>query len=261
VQPNYIIDYLKIPNEFFKSFELNKTDIKRIKTKDNTILIQTHLLIIFNDTLLKTAKDKKNRLSNIFPNEIISIKRLNSIEKFERFKDFKNKDFIEIKTMSCPEIILQKTMDKKSKLISGLKLKLTLPPKERYFSNEEKHFIINEYLNGTQTKRDIWEKYTGQKEEHGRIINWMRKLGYQVNKKTKNSFIFDENQIKEEMKKQLKSEEEFEKLQLEKRIEELEKKLKESEMKSIAYSTMIDIAEKELNISIRKKLNTKPSNK
>ena len=50
----------------------------------------------------------------------------------------------------------------------------------------------------------------------------------------------------------------FEKLQLKKRIDELEKKLKDVEMKAIAYSTMVDVAEKEFNIPIRKKYNTKP---
>jgi len=42
------------------------------------------------------------------------------------------------------------------------------------------------------------------------------------------------------------------------RINELENKLKDAEMKAIAYSTMVDIAEKEFNIPIRKKYNTKP---
>ena len=50
----------------------------------------------------------------------------------------------------------------------------------------------------------------------------------------------------------------FELLQLRKRVEELEKELKDAQMKAIAFSTMVDLAEKELNISIRKKLNTKP---
>ena len=50
----------------------------------------------------------------------------------------------------------------------------------------------------------------------------------------------------------------FELLQLRKRVEELEKELKDAQMKAIAFSTMVDIAEKELKISIRKKLNTKP---
>jgi cell division septum initiation protein DivIVA len=50
----------------------------------------------------------------------------------------------------------------------------------------------------------------------------------------------------------------FENLQLKKRILELEKQLKDAEMKAIAFSTMVDIAEKEFEIPIRKKLNTKP---
>lgn len=54
------------------------------------------------------------------------------------------------------------------------------------------------------------------------------------------------------------SEESFENLQLKKRIFELEKQLKDAELKAIAYSTMVDIAEKEFKIPIRKKLNTKP---
>ena len=56
-------------------------------------------------------------------------------------------------------------------------------------------------------------------------------------------------------------EESFEILQLRKRINELENQLKDAEMKAIAYSTMVDIAEKEFKIPIRKKLNTKPLKK
>ena len=53
----------------------------------------------------------------------------------------------------------------------------------------------------------------------------------------------------------------FETLQLKKRIAELENRLKDAEMKAIAFSTMVDIAEKEFNIPIRKKYNTKPLKK
>jgi hypothetical protein len=52
--------------------------------------------------------------------------------------------------------------------------------------------------------------------------------------------------------------ESFENLQLKKRIAELEKQLKDAELKAIAFSTMVDIAEKEFKIPIRKKFNTKP---
>lgn len=53
-------------------------------------------------------------------------------------------------------------------------------------------------------------------------------------------------------------EESFENLQLKKRIAELEKQLKDAELKAIAFPTMVDIAEKEFKIPIRKKLNAKP---
>ena len=51
---------------------------------------------------------------------------------------------------------------------------------------------------------------------------------------------------------------EFDNLQLKKRIIELEQQLHDSEMKSIAWQTMVEIAEREFNISIKKKFNTKP---
>ena len=50
----------------------------------------------------------------------------------------------------------------------------------------------------------------------------------------------------------------FEMLQLKKRIQALESQLKDAELKAIAFSTMVDIAEKEFKIPIRKKYNTKP---
>ena len=56
-------------------------------------------------------------------------------------------------------------------------------------------------------------------------------------------------------------EEDFEILQLKKRISDLEHQLKDAEMKAIVFSTMVDIAEKEFNIPIRKKYNSKPSKK
>ena len=48
----------------------------------------------------------------------------------------------------------------------------------KYFTNEEQHSIIQEMISNGLTKREIWEKYTGQKEEHGQLLRWMKKLGY-----------------------------------------------------------------------------------
>ncbi|MDR1974526.1 MAG: hypothetical protein LBQ31_07625 [Bacteroidales bacterium] len=46
---------------------------------------------------------------------------------------------------------------------------------------------------------------------------------------------------------------------LKRRIEELQYQLQLADMKALAYSTMIDIAEKKFNIDIRKERDTKPS--
>ena len=50
----------------------------------------------------------------------------------------------------------------------------------RHFTETEKHLIIQE-LNSTQcTKVEIWEKYTGEEEEHGQLLRWMKALGETV---------------------------------------------------------------------------------
>ena len=152
-------------------------------------------------------------------------------------------------------------MDKKSKLITGLTRQKIVRKPSKYFTDAEKHIIIQEMLEIGCTKRDIWEKYTGQEEEHGQLLRWMRKLGYDDSIPTRRP-NFVSNPI--QMKKKNSTKEptaSFENLQLKKRIEELEKQLKDAEMKTIAFSTMVDIAEREFNIPIRKKFSTKPSKK
>ena len=148
-------------------------------------------------------------------------------------------------------------MGKESKFISGLKINYLLRKTTRVFSKEDRCKIIEDYLSCDYSKKEIWEKYTGEKEEHGQLLRWIKEYGY-VDKKRS---IFATNTI--DMKKEKKDEpiKTFEVLQLEKRISELEKQVSESEMKAIAFSTMVDIAEKEFNISIRKKFNTKPLKK
>ncbi|MDD3773573.1 MAG: hypothetical protein PHC38_13095 [Weeksellaceae bacterium] len=155
-------------------------------------------------------------------------------------------------------------MDKKSKLISGLKEgKIIIQKPNKYFSDTEKHHILQELLRSGCTKQEIWEKYTGQQEEHGQLLRWMRQLGYDASVKTRRP-NFTANNNTDMAKKTAASEkanEYFETLQLKKRIAELENQLKDAEMKAIAFSTMVDIAEREFNIPIRKKYNTKSSKK
>ena len=135
----------------------------------------------------------------------------------------------------------------KSKPILGLK-------NPRFFSFEERRQIIEEWQKSGKTKREIWEKYTGRSEEKGRIFRWMRELGMDVsNKQT----IF--NPVKSDNMAKSKTDSSLEVLQMQEKIKALEKALLNSELRATAYETMIEIAEKELKINIRKKSNTKQS--
>jgi len=135
----------------------------------------------------------------------------------------------------------------------------------KYFTEAEKNFIIEELISTQCTKVEIWEKYTGEVEEHGQLLRWMKQLGYNTGIKTRRPNIVSNfismpkiKQGKAVNKPPTENEDNFENLQLQKRITELEKQLKDAELKAIAFSTMVDIAEKEFKIPIRKKLNTKP---
>jgi len=124
-----------------------------------------------------------------------------------------------------------------------------------YFSDAEKRLIIEDYLSGSETKQSVYSRYTGYPAENGKILLWMRKLGMEDKYVEHTNF---EGMPKRKKEIEVGSDE-FETLQLQKRIEELEKQLQTAELKAIAFSTMVDIAEKEFNIPIRKKYNTKPS--
>jgi hypothetical protein len=139
-------------------------------------------------------------------------------------------------------------MKKESKAISGQWRNNKL-----YFSDHEKKLIIEDYLSGNETKKSVYSRYTGYPAENDKITKWMRKLGIE------DKFVKNTNFVSMPTRKENKeqSSEDFETLKLKKRIAELEKQLQTSEMKAIAFSTMVDIAEKEFNIPIRKKHNTK----
>lgn len=128
------------------------------------------------------------------------------------------------------------------------------------FSESDKRRIIEDYLQSGSTKRAVWEKHTGRKIEHGSIVRWMRALGY-LPKEGEKSVTFAPLKSKKmnPQHPQRGSVSEFEHLQLQRRVLELENQLHESEMKSIAWQTMVEIAEREFNISIKKKYATKPS--
>jgi len=127
-----------------------------------------------------------------------------------------------------------------------------------YFTDHEKKLIINDYLSGKETKKSVYNRYTGYETENGKITMWMRKFGIEDNLIKRTNFEPMSYKKKEDVSV---FSEEFEILKLKKRIEELEKQVQTAEMKAIAFSTMVDVAEKEFNIPIRKKYNTRPSKK
>jgi transposase len=146
-------------------------------------------------------------------------------------------------------------MEETSKVISGLRSGSS-------FTISERHQIIQEMLSSNCTRAGIWKKYTGQSEEHGFLLRWMRQLGYPMELTVRRSTFGGNNNLMDKKKTASTiADESFEILQLKKRINELENQLKDAEMKAIAFSTMVDIAEKEFKIPIRKKLNTKPLKK
>ncbi len=83
----------------------------------------------------------------------------------------------------------------------------------------------------------------------------MRKLGYDDKPKKRNTtFVPKISQMSKEKSEQHTSENTK---ALQDKIKRLEKELEEAKIKAIAFSIMIDIAEDQLNVPIRKKLNTK----
>lgn len=139
-------------------------------------------------------------------------------------------------------------MKVKSKVILGQWIENRL-----FLSKEQKRIIIEDYLSGKETKQAVYERHTGYTSEHGKISKWMKQLGIMDKSQKSDNFVFMAKQKKEKGQ----NDEDFELLKLKKRVAELEKQLQIAEMKAIAFSTMVDIAEKEFNIPIRKKHNTK----
>jgi len=133
--------------------------------------------------------------------------------------------------------------------------------KKSRFSEKEKRSIIEDYLQSGLSKREIWEKYTGCITEHGAILRWMREYGYSCESNQESvTFVKRKNTMSKQEEREADSSS-FEHLQLKKRILDLEKQLHDSEMKAISWQTMVEMAEREFHISIKKKIITKPSKK
>ncbi|MDW3194834.1 MAG: hypothetical protein R8G66_30385 [Cytophagales bacterium] len=116
----------------------------------------------------------------------------------------------------------------------------------------ERHKMIQEYLAGGVTKKEIWYKYTGKPEEHGAILKWMRMYGY-IDDEPKRRPIFSQpiNYMT------MGGPEDLDKSEMLARIKQLEKQLEDSKLREEGYRSMIELAERTFKIPIRKKSDTK----
>jgi hypothetical protein len=121
----------------------------------------------------------------------------------------------------------------------------------------EREEMIQEYLTGNYSKVEIWKKYTGQSVEHGKMLHWMRMLGYSEKIENPIKRHLSSGFIRQEQPILASKDNPKDPRDLQKRIKELERQLENAELKAEGYELMIEIAEKELKIPIRKKSDTK----
>lgn len=121
----------------------------------------------------------------------------------------------------------------------------------------EREEMVREYRTGRYTKQEIWEKYTGQKKEHGQLLDWMRALGHQRDKPPRTTY---ENVVYLGLQAPItlaKEENSKDPRELEQRIKDLERQLEDAQLRAEGYELMVKIAEEEYKIPIRKKRDTK----
>lgn len=118
--------------------------------------------------------------------------------------------------------------------------------KVKSYTDEFKLQVVHEYLNTNASQEEINKKYSIVNKNS--ITKWMRKFDQQAPSD-------EQIELQRTMGKQ-KAKTTYE-LELEAKVKKLEQQVDYQELKALALSTMIDIAERELKISIRKKSGAK----
>lgn len=106
--------------------------------------------------------------------------------------------------------------------------------------------IVYEYLSTDITQEELKIKYNFGGNSN--IQRWMLKFGLA---NSDNKQMYSNQQMSRESKVNTRE------YHLEQKINDLEKKLEQERLKSLALNTMIDIAERDLEIDIRKKSGAK----
>lgn len=118
--------------------------------------------------------------------------------------------------------------------------------KVNHFTDEFRFQVVQEYLNTGISQKQLQKKYSIG--GNNCINNWMRKFG--TSEVTVEQINLQQAMSKEEEKTPRER-------KLEAKVKELEKALEHERLRTLALDTMINIAERDLKISIRKKSGTK----
>jgi hypothetical protein len=122
-----------------------------------------------------------------------------------------------------------------------------------FYSLELKHQICKDHIENNLSLRECVDKYN--LSSHSLVHDWLRKLGYVPgnNRRIRSAYIGVENfqtlSDKRKKKQSLTPDQQ--------QIEFLKKELEDAKLLAEGYRRMIEIAETELKIPIRKKPNTK----
>lgn len=109
---------------------------------------------------------------------------------------------------------------------------------QKTFSKVEKRWVVRELQSGRMTMGEAKELFSHRsKDAEGLVRSWMKE--YRPDIPLTLPVMTEKERAKLEAAHQ--------------RMKELEKQLEDAQMKNIALETMIDIAEEQLKISIRKK--------
>ena len=122
-----------------------------------------------------------------------------------------------------------------------------------YYSQELKHQICKDHIENHLSLRECVDKYN--LSCHSLVHDWLRKLGYVLghDRRSRSAYLSVENFqiLPNDQKKSIPSTAEQQQIAL------LKKELEDAKLLAEGYRRMIEIAETELKIAIRKKPNTK----
>lgn len=112
--------------------------------------------------------------------------------------------------------------------------------------DELKLQVVQEYLGTAMSQKELMLKYNIRGNDC--ITQWMRKFGFQSP---------DQQQIELQRTMSKEVEKTAKERELESKVKQLEQQLEHEKFRTLALNTMIDIAERDLKIVIRKKSGAK----